>query len=73
MDPGRAASLQGGSLGSPVRPPGAGERPSFCAYAHDGPLAHPETLEASGASEKRAGESTDGTEHSMAGFPSSLD
>lgn len=36
------------------------------------PLVHPETLEATGASEKRAGESTDGTEHSVAGFPSLL-
>lgn len=34
MDPGRAASLQGGSLGSPVRHLGAGERPSFCGSAN---------------------------------------
>lgn len=49
--------------------PGAGERPSFLSVGPpmDGPLDHPETLKAPGASERKAGESTDGTE-SLAGF-----
>lgn len=69
MDPGRAASLQGCSLGSPVQV----KDDHFVGLPLDGPLVHPETLEATGASEKRAGESTDGTEHSMAAFPSLRD
>lgn len=51
MDPRRAASLlQGGSQGSPMRCPGAG-----ClslGLQMEGPLAHPETLEDTGTSEK---------------------